>query len=483
MNKLSILAIMLAAACGGGQKTGGGGGGGTPPPPNIGKTTNLLDQTGPQKVAPKAEISKDARNDYQAAVQFFNETDKNGKWNESACRQSAEKFQSVVHEHSDLVAAQFMVGLSYHRCNLLDDATKAYQAATSMKGDPAKQAMALSNLGTIYWKQGKADGARQYWDSAIKANGKLVAARINMASLQLEQLRHLSPKDAKWKSTEEDARINLSQALGVESDNVEAYTAYGLLYMEGWQSNKNRLLLAKLLLDEGKKRNEKFPALLNAYGLYYMHRGALNEALQSFSAAVEGDPKFAEARINAGQLTLNFRKYDVAKEMFTKALEVAPKSYDATIGLGIAMRGLNDFDGAEKEYNLAKQLDPRRDDAYFNLGVLYKAFRANKVNDPDPVKALRQSQDMYRKAKDFFQQALDKDGDAADKQEAKNNIADCDKVVKQLDSAITSLQNAPKMPASPPPTPPAGGDGAAPAGGTPPAGAAPATPPPAKPGK
>src|SRR6185312_4182414 len=79
MKKLSILAIMLTAACGGSQKTGGGGGGGTPPPPNIGKTSNLLDQTGPQKVAPKAEISKDARNDYQAAVQFFAENDKNGK--------------------------------------------------------------------------------------------------------------------------------------------------------------------------------------------------------------------------------------------------------------------------------------------------------------------------------------------------------------------------------------------------------------------
>jgi len=474
MKNLSILTIMLAAACGGGQKTGGGGGGGgnVPPPPQIGKTTNTLDQTGPQKVAPKAEISKDARNDYQAAVAFFTTTDKNGKWDDSSCRSSAEKFQAVVREHSELVAAQFMVGLSYQRCNLLDDATKAYQTATNMKsagGDSTKQAMAMSNLGTIFYKKGQLDGAKQYWDSAIKANGKLVAAHINVASLELEQLRKIPYKDARWKTTEEDARIHLSQALGVESDNIEAYTTYGLLYMEGWQQNKNRLLLAKLLLDEGKKRNEKFPALLNAYGLYYMHRGALNEALASFSAAVQGDPKFAEARINAGQLTLNFRKYDVAKEMFQKALEVAPKSYDATIGLGIAMRGLNDFDGAEKQYNLAKGLDPKRDDAYFNLGVLYKAFKANKVNDSDPIKALRQSQDMYRKAKDFFTQGLDKDGDPADKQEAKNNIGDCDKVVKQLDAAILSLQNAPP----PPPTQPAPAP-AAPAAGTPPPAAPPA---------
>jgi tetratricopeptide (TPR) repeat protein len=465
------LLIMLAAACGGSPKSGLKGGGDVPPPPSIGKATPP--EVG--KPLPKVEISKDARNDYAAAVQFFNTNDK-GTWNESACRSSADKFVAVVREHPDLVAAQFMAGLSFHRCNLLDDAEKAYQQATRMKGDPTKQAMALSNLGQIYYKAGKIDGAKQYWDSAIKANGKLVAARINMASLDIEQMRKINNvKDAKWKSLEDDAKQNLSNALGVESDNVEAYTAYALLYMEGWASNKNRLLLAKLLLDEGKKRNEKYPPLLNAYGLYFMHRGSLNEALASFSAAVEGDPKFVEARINAGLLTLGFRKYDTAKEMFSKALEIAPKNYDAIIGLGVAQRGLNDFDGAEASYKKAKDADPRRGDSYYNLGVLYKAFRANKVNEQDPIKALRASQQQYRTAKDFFQAFLDKDGSAADKAEAKNNIADCDKVVKQLDSAITSLQNAP--PPTPPPAAPTGP--AAPAGGAPAAGTPPAAPAPA----
>jgi len=467
MNKLTLLTIITAAACGGGQKTGDTAkGGGVPPPPQIAKGGAEATATGPQ--APKVEISKDARKDYQEAVAFFAAQDK-GTWAESSCRQAAEKFSSVVHEHSELIAAQFMVGLSYQRCNRTDDAMKAYQQATTMKGDPTKQAMALSNIGTIYYRQGKVDGAKQYWDQAIKANGKLVAARINVASLELEQLRKTPYKDAKWKTIEEDARLNLSQALGVDSDNVEAYTTYGLLYMEGWQQNKNRLLLAKLLMDEGQKRNAKFPALLNAYGLYWMHRGALNEALASFTEAVTGDPKFVEARINAGLLTLGFRKYDVAKDMFSKALEIAPKNYDAMIGLGVALRGLNDLDGAEAQYKKAQQLDPRKGDSYYNLGVLYKDFRANKQNDPDPIKALRASQTVYKQARDFFNQFQDKDGEANDKAEAKNNIADCDKVVKQLDNAITSLQNAP--PPTPAPAP------AAPAAASPAGGAPPATPP------
>jgi tetratricopeptide (TPR) repeat protein len=385
----------------------------------------------------------------------FRAHDKDGKWSSSDCKSSADAFASVVKEHSDLVAAQFMVGLSYQRCDMNAEAEGAYQTASHMKGDPTKIAMALSNLGELYYKAGKVDAAKQYWDSAIKANGKLIAARVNVASMELEQMRKIdNVKDAQWKKLEEDARFNLSNALGVDTDSVEAYTVFGLVYMEGWKQNKNRLDLAKTLMDEAKKRNEKFPAL------YYMHKGSLNQALQAFEAAVAGDPKFVEARINAGLLTLGFRKYDVAKDHFTNALQVAPKNYDAMIGLGIAQRGLNDLDGAEKSYKAAMAIDPSRGDAYYNMGVLYKDFKANKQNDPDQIKALRMSIDVYKQAKDYFNTFLSKTGSDADKNEAKENIKDCDKVMKSMDTFATQLANQPKMPPMPPTPPPAAGSGA-----------------------
>src|SRR3954471_21934475 len=113
MTKLTLIAMMAAAACGGGQKTDSAKGGGVPPPPALAKGNGTgaaeITATGPQ--GPKVEISKDARKDYQDAVAFFTAQDK-GTWSESSCRQAAEKFAAVVHEHSDLVAAQFMVGLS-----------------------------------------------------------------------------------------------------------------------------------------------------------------------------------------------------------------------------------------------------------------------------------------------------------------------------------------------------------------------------------
>ena len=429
--------IAFLVACGGGPKTGVRSGN-VPPPPRIEKS----EAAAPGKDEPKREVSRDARNDYDTAAQQFAATDKARGWNDSTCRQSADRFSSVARAHGDLVEAQFMVGLSYQRCGMAEDAERAYRQAIQIKPN---HGASLSNLGELYYRAGKVGEARQYWESAIKANGKLTAARLNVASLELEQMRKLgNPRDAAWKKLEEDARFNLSSALGVDSDSVAAYTVYALVYMEGWQTNKNRLDLAKLLLDEGKKRNERYAPLQNAYGLLHMHKGSINQALQAFAAAVELDPKFVEARVNVGLVTLGFRKYDVAREMFGKAIELAPKNYDAYIGLGIALRGLKDLDGAEAQYKKAKELDPRRGDAYYNLAVLYKDFRASKNSD------LAASIATYKQAKELFQQFLTMPGDQADKNEAKEQITLIDKTITQIQAFMKAQANQPPPPAAAP---------------------------------
>jgi tetratricopeptide (TPR) repeat protein len=450
MSKLSIFVCvagsLLVVACGGGAKTGGGVGAGVKPPPPPSDMKPDAPNT------PKREISADEKKDFESAVASFQQTDKANGWNESACRGSADRFVAVVREHPKMVEAQFMVGLSFHRCNLLGDAAKAYQAAIGMKSNHGQS---LSNLGEIYFREGKTADAKQYWDSAIKANGKLIAARNNVASLELEQMRKLVPQSPEWKKLEEDARFNLSNVLGVDSENVKAYTLYGLVYMEGFQKNKNRLDLAKLLLDEANKRDPKYPPLQNAYGLYYMHRNALSEALQHFQLAVQADPKFTEARMNVGLTTLGFRNYPTAKEQFTEVIKLQPKNYDAYIGLGVALRGLKDFDGAEAQYTAAAKVEPKRGDAFYNLAVLYKDFKATKQ---EPAASIP----TYNKAKDYFRQFIDKGGAADEIKEAKEQVALIDKTVAQTIKFIDSMKNAP-----PPPAP------AAPAGGTPPPAPAP----------
>jgi tetratricopeptide (TPR) repeat protein len=429
-SRTAAAALLALAACGGASASGKAGP--VPPPPKITRSAAAAAKEPPR------EVSRDTRSDFDSAVQQFTTTDKAHGWNDSTCRQSAERFQAVARAHPDLVEAQAMIGVSYQRCGMLDDAERAYRQVLQTKPN---HGASLSNLGEIYFRTGRVSEARQYWDSAIKANGKLIGARIGIASLELEQMRKISnPKDATWKKLEEDARFNLSNALGADSDNVAAYTVYGLVYLEGWQTNKNRLDLAKLLLDEASKRNEKYAPLQNAYGLYYMRRTSINQALQAFNAAVELDPRFIEARMNVGQVTLGFRKYDTARDMFSKVIELAPKTYDAYIGLGIALRGLKDLDGAEAQYKKARDLDPRRGDAYYNLAILYKEFRSSKE---DFIAS-------YKQAKEYFQQFLTMQADQADKNEAKEQIAMIDKTVQNF---MKAPPPAPAAPAQPPAKP------------------------------
>ncbi|MCA9676059.1 MAG: tetratricopeptide repeat protein [Kofleriaceae bacterium] len=409
------------AACGGKSKAPMGSGlkkgDDVPPPPDVKKGAGADDQK---------KFTVDARKDFEAASAYFADQEKAG-WNEAACRAAADKFSAVVREHK-IVEAQYMVGRSYHACNLLKDAEAAYQQALQINN---AHAPSISNLGELYWQVGKKADAQKYWESAIKADPKIVAARANLAMILLEQLRETKDKGT-WERLEKQARDHLSSVLAVDNDHLKAYVLYGLVYMEGWEKNKNRLDLAKLLLDEATKRNDKYAPLQNAYGLWYMHKNNLTEALARFQQAVDLDGNYAEARMNVGLITLGFRKYDVAKDQFTKVLELTNnKSYDALIGLGIAQRGLGDLDGAEASYKRAKELDPKRGDAYYNLGVLYKDFLAAKKTD------LRESQGAYRTAKDYFKEFLTKnDINPDDKDEAKGNMDDCDKVIKSLEDFI-----------------------------------------------
>lgn len=442
MRTTSLLVSFVAAAaasltaCGGAQKTGGSSKGDVPPPPDVKKDPTAVDgRTVPTEV--KREVSKDEKADYNAALQGFMAAEKSG-WSDSACKQSAERFDAVGREHGKLVEAFFMVGLSYQRCDMLSDAEKAYRRALGVKSDHPQS---LSNLGTVYFRNGKIEDAKKYWKTALDASGKLSGAYVGTATAELDELRKTAPGPA-WTKLAEDISFNLSSALAVDSSDVRTYTVFGLFYLEGSDKNKNRLDLAKLLLDEGEKRDAKFAPLKNARGLLLLKRNNQSEALKQFLAAVELDPKFMEARMNVGLTTLGFRKYDTSKEQFSKVLEQQPKNYDAVIGLGIALRGLGDFDGAEAQYKKAKDLDGKRGEAFFNLGVLYKDFKASKQAD------LKLGQAAYRTARDFFKEFQGKTGSDSDKAEAKENITVCDK-------NIAMMENFLKNQAAQPPAPPA----------------------------
>lgn len=420
----ALLSVALLAApglgCGGAAKGGG-----------TGTTTGPASQNdfAPGSSQPKRDISQDARQEYTEAVNFFKERESSG-WDEDGCKSAAKKFSKVASDHPKLIEARYMAGLAYQRCDMRDKAEEQYRSVLEVN---ASHAPSLSNLGEMAFETSQVDAARDYWEKAVKADTKIVAARNNLAWLLLDQMRKTSDRSA-WNKLEEQARNHLSAALAVNSELVKTYVLYGLVYLEGAERNRNRLDLAKLLLDEGAKRDDKYAPLYNARGLLQMKRNNQGEALANFEKAVALDDGFVEARLNVGNITLGFRKYDVAEQQFSKVLELQPDNYDAQVGLGIAQRGLGKLAEAEASYQKAMKLDANKGAAYFNLGVLYKDFRANAASD------LTESMKAYETARDYFKTYTGKP-DANDelKKEAQDNITDCDKIIKQLDEVIKAM--------------------------------------------
>ena len=418
--RIAVALALVAAACGPsqtGKKEMSKLAANAPPPPSGG---------GPIK----RDVSEDARKDFQAAVAFYREQAKTG-WTKETCIASAQRFEAVASSHSKMVEARYNAGLSYQNCGMLKDAESNYHAALKIHGGHAPS---LSNLGEIYFKGGNEARAKQYWEQAIKADPKVVGARNNLAWLMIRQVRE---NKANLRSVEEQILQHLRSALAVENDNVEAYVLLSLLYMEGAEKNKARLTLARLLLDEAEKRNDKFAPMYNARGLLELKRENVAQALEQFRRAVQLDPTFTEARMNVGNIVLGFRKYDEAAEQFSAVLQRQPKNYDAMVGLGIAQRGQRELDAAEQSYKKASQLDGARAEAFYNLGVLYKDFRANQTENQ------KQAQEAYRTAIRYFTQARGKPGAAPSLQaEAKDNITDCEKNIKQIEEFLRSAPPA-----------------------------------------
>lgn len=421
MKRIIIIALATSAlaACGGPQKTS-----------KKAMTDMAKDAPPPPKAAPgkKVErtVSREAKKDFAEAYAFYKEQEAAG-WNEERCTAAARKFEDVASSHSKLVEAHFNAGLAYHNCGMLKDAEARYQAA--LKINPA-HAPSMSALGEIYYRGGNDSMAEKYWDQAVKADQKTIAARNNLAWIYLQRMRKTSDR-GQWSKYETEARGHLSRVLAVDTDNVEAYVIYALVFMEGSERNKNRLDLAKLLLDEGAKRDPKFAPLWNAYGLLDLKKDNVGRALSNFQRAVELDPRFVEARMNVGNIVLGFRKYDEAKVQFEAVLELQPKNYDALIGLGYAQRGLGDLEAAEATYEKARELDGKRGEAFFNLGLLYKDFRAARGADEKEIVG------HYKKARTYFQQYMGKgELDKSARKEAEDHIDDCDKYIKQLEEVI-----------------------------------------------
>jgi hypothetical protein len=82
-------------------------------------------------------------------------------------------------------------------------------------------------------------------------------------------------------------------------------------------------------------------------------------------------------------------------------------------------------------------MESARPEAFYNLGVLYKDFRANETENQ------KAAQGAYRTAIKYFTQARGKpNAKPALQAEAKQNVEDCEKAIKQIDDFLRTAPPA-----------------------------------------
>jgi len=130
----------------------------------------------------------------------------------------------------------------------------------------------------------------------------------------------------------------------------------------------------RMVLQEAWARHEveKAPSIFEShYNLAAMlqRRGAMDEAIEQFQAAVSIRPTDPVANNALGAALLAKGDLDGAVQRFNVALASRPDYFDAHYNLGNALAAQGNFDGAVEQFGEAVRLNPEDANAQANLGT------------------------------------------------------------------------------------------------------------------
>jgi tetratricopeptide (TPR) repeat protein len=132
------------------------------------------------------------------------------------------------------------------------------------------------------------------------------------------------------------------------------------------------LLIMGVSLCGAQTRHNPEAIRLNNRGVALMGQQLTERAAASFAAALQKDPKLAQAAVNEGIALLALQKLDEAKSSLRKAIELDPNNPQAWYNLGLAQHAGNELADALASFQRAVKLDPRDADSLYFAGACYQ---------------------------------------------------------------------------------------------------------------
>jgi len=125
----------------------------------------------------------------------------------------------------------------------------------------------------------------------------------------------------------------------------------------------------------------------NNYGAALFDAGRLDEAFKHYSLAFQIEPKYFEARINAGKVLVAQKKFDQATQYFKELLKLKPDHIDNNVLLAkILVVDLKDIRAGAEQYRRILEIMPDQLDALNNLAWLMAASDEPSLkNSPEAI--------------------------------------------------------------------------------------------------
>jgi tetratricopeptide (TPR) repeat protein len=170
----------------------------------------------------------------------------------------------------------------------------------------------------------------------------------------------------------DDANIKSLQARGLLPSPLPPYQLSLLDYAMGhalWIALAVIIGLIPLSMRSKKRRKRAQPHLNDGIALH--RAGDLNRAIESYTKAIEIDPKFAVAFHLRGRAFAGLRYFNPSIADQTKAIRLEPKYADALMDRGMLMYASGNFDGAVSDFSRVIKLNKKNANAHFQRGLSY----------------------------------------------------------------------------------------------------------------
>lgn len=359
------------------------------------------------------------------------------EWNQAAgddpspqaCDRFARAYASLADLDGKSVAvARFNAGVVRSACDQPQRAAALYRTVVDDRhATKPLKASALNNMGIAEIEAGRLELGRETLEKAIEVDPLSPAPRTNLAAVLQRQS---GGSDASFAAAERQ----LQNALALASDDRAAFENLAqLYYVRGRDSDPAYLMLADLVVTQGLRVLERngaaSAALLNVRGLIFAERDDPHRALRAFDAAIDVEPRHAQAHLNRAMIALRLRDFSTARD----SLQVASgdpqyaDQADLLLAMGVAYRGLRQYDDARQAFEQAhaKAGDPR---GLYNLGLLFHEHIAPNAADYDP--------DQYERAQRYYRKFTAAASERKDLRVAVSDAKRRDKQIKELFDAI-----------------------------------------------